>query len=397
MKAFFEGMAGRIAEWRRELHRFPEVGMRLPRTAAWLEARLGEMGLPFRRIGDGLVADLPRQAAGGSFPSSAGTFAIRADMDALPIHEGNDVSYASTHPGAMHACGHDAHMAVLLGIARWFSLHPPPFPVRLIFQPGEEGYAGAREMIRGGALQGVTAIVAVHVGELFPCIPPGHAGFRPGVMLAASDHFTLAFRGPGGHAAAPHRTADPVVAAAQFVGSVQAFRNRLLDPVHPAVISVCSVHGGKTHNVIPTEVVLEGTVRTVTPEDQDLVARRMETVARHAAEAGGLEVELHWHESYPVVSNDPAITALVEGTARLCLGDDGVVSVPEPSMGGEDMAFYLREVPGCLWGFTTHNPDKGITAPHHTPHFDVDDSFLWVPAWIMACAAGRYFGVDPVA
>lgn len=397
MKAFFQEMAGRIAEWRRELHRFPEVGMRLPRTAAWLEARLAEMGAPFRRIGDGLVADLPMQPPDGAGPPPPGIFAIRGDMDALPIHEENDVPYASTHPGAMHACGHDAHMAILLGIARWFTLHPAAFPVRLIFQPGEEGFAGAREMIRGGALEGVAAIVAVHVGELFPSIPPGHGGLRPGVMMASSDHFTLVFRGKGGHAATPHLTADPVVAAAQYVLAVQALRSRQLSPVHPAVISVCSVHGGSAHNVIPTEVILEGTVRTVTSRDQDFLRGRMETLARHAAGDAGLEAGLHWHESYPVVLNDPGVTGLVEGTARLCLGDAGVVALPDPSMGGEDMAFYLREVPGCLWSFTTHNPGKGITAPHHTPRFDVDDSLLWIPAWVMARSAGRFFGTDPDA
>ena len=367
---------------RRTLHAIPELGLDLPETAAVVEAQLRALGLEPRRVGHGMWVDVGAQGP---------LVAIRADMDALPVLEKTGLGHASRHPGRMHACGHDAHTACLLGAARLLAeqARDLPFRARLIFQTGEEGHFGALPLIEAGVLDGVAAIVGGHVGAVSSELEPGQAGFLAGPMLAASDRFKGAFVGSGGHGSEPHRTPDPISALAEYVLALNSFRARELDQTRPSVVSVCSVHGGETFNVIPERVDFMGTARSLHPDIRARLAERIGAIGQGIASLHGLELEYQWIEGYPPLVNDARASRTAEAAARDLLGAERVVSLTRPSMGGEDFAYYLRSVPGCFWLLNTQAPARGIRHPNHNPRFDVDEELLWAMVAVHLAAAER--------
>jgi amidohydrolase len=376
-----EGLPG-IIQLRRKLHAIPEIGLDLPETSALVEAELRALGLAPSRAGSGLWADIGERGP---------RVAIRADMDALPVQELTGLAHASRFPGRMHACGHDAHTACLLGAARLLVAEAAqlPFRARLIFQAGEEGCFGARPLIEAGVLEGVAAIVGGHVGAVSGELAQGQAGFLHGPMMASSDRFRGVFIGAGGHGSEPHRTPDPVSALAEFIVALNGFRARELDQTRPAVVSVCSVHAGEAFNVIPERSEFKGTARCIHPDIRAVLAERIGAIGQGVARMHGLDLEYQWIEGYPPVVNDVRASTAAAEAARDALGPGRVVLLSRPSMGGEDFAYYLEKVPGCYWFLNTAAPARGIDQPNHSPRFDVEEQLLWALTAVNLAAAER--------
>lgn len=361
-----DGLGRRAVTHRRALHAIPEVGLELPETVAYVRGALKAAGLVPRDCGGGLVVDIG---------SSGPLVALRADMDALPVTEETGLAFASRRPGFMHACGHDAHAGGLLACAEAFAAAPPTgFRVRLIFQPGEEGYFGARDMIAAGALDGVAAIEGGHVGDLSEELAPGQVGFSMGALMAASDMFEGAFLGSGGHGAVPHHARDPIPALAEYVLALQAFRNRVPDQRRPFVVSVCSLAAGSTYNVIPSEARFSGTARTLSADDRALAREGIERACAGVAATHGLSHSFRWIEGYPPLRNHPRAARVAKEAASGALGASIARELSVPSMGGEDFAYYLERVPGCFWFMNTQGEEGSF--PNHHPRFDVDESRL---------------------
>ncbi|HPM72178.1 MAG TPA: M20 family metallopeptidase [Spirochaetales bacterium] len=377
----FEGMnalTARATVHRRALHRIPETGLELPETVRYVRTALEAAGIAPRDCGGGLLADI-----GDAGP----LVAIRADMDALAVTEATGLPFSSAHPGAMHACGHDAHTGALLACAERYAASPPEgFRVRLLFQPGEEGYFGARGMIADGCLDGVEAIVGSHVGHLSDELSPGQAGFLPGPMMAASDLFSGAFVGSGGHGSAPHQALDPIPALAEFVLALQSFRSRAPDQREPFVLSVCELSAGSAYNIIPCEAGFGGTVRSLSPTLRAMAKDGIARACAGVAAAHGLRHRFDWVDGYPPLVNDAWASSLAMDAAIRAIGAEDVRELTAPSMGGEDFAYYLAKVPGCFWFLDTQPP--GSAYPNHHPRFDIDERFLGRLAMVdMAIAA----------
>ena len=357
-----------IISHRRALHAIPELGLVLPKTVAYIRAALAAVGINARDCAGGLIADL-----GNAGP----LIAIRADMDALPIHEETGAAYASEIVGCMHACGHDGHSAALLGIAEHLAQNPPQdHRIRLIFQPGEEGFFGARFMIAAGCLDGVTAITGGHLGDLSEELAPGQAGFMAGKMMAASDIFEGSFTGAGGHGSAPHKAIDPIPALAQFVLGVQNFRARVPDQRSPFVLSICQMSAGSAFNIIPDTASFKGTARSLDKTNRSLARKGLEMVGRGIAAATDTQFLLSWTDGYPALVNDPASVETARKAASAILGAERVKPMTLASMGGEDFAYYLQNIPGCFWFMNTQAPQRNINFPNHHPRFDLDESYL---------------------
>ena len=363
--------APRIIELRRSFHRQPEVGMDLPLTAALVRAELGRLGIAWRAAGSGTMADIG---------SRGPLIGMRADMDALPVEEKTGLAWASTLPGRMHACGHDAHMASLLGAAAILKAEADAgrlaFRARLVFQPGEEGFFGARSLIAAGALEGMAAIEGGHVGDLSEELAPGQVGFIPGPMMAASDTFRGSFVGSGGHGSAPHHSPDPIAAFAAWLAALNNLRSRELDQRRPAVISVCSVHSGNTHNVIPERLDFEGTARSLEPGVREQLKARIGELGTAMAGLWGLGFGYEYEDGYPALVNDAASSAAMETACAALLGAARVKRLAMPIMGGEDFAYYLGKIPGAFWFMSTQAPGRGISYTNHNPRFDLDEELL---------------------
>lgn len=353
---------------RRALHRIPEIGLELPRTRAYVEGALAAAGLQPRPCAGGVVCDL----------GSAGPLvALRADMDALPMAEETGLSFASEIPGAMHACAHDGHMAALLAAAEALAAEPPSgYRVRILFQPGEEGFFGAKAMIDAGVMEGVDAIAGGHLGDLSEELAPGQLGFMRGAMMAASDVFEGSFAGSGGHGSAPHQAKDPIPALAQFVAGAYALRSREPDQRRPLVVSVCRLEAGTAFNIIPGSASYKGTVRSLREAERELAKVGLERLARGLASAYGLEGDFIWKDGYPALVNDDGAVEACLKASRALLGDGAVKELSVPSMGGEDFAYYLGLAPGCFWFMNTQAPERGLRYPNHHPRFDLDEELL---------------------
>ncbi|ASJ02496.1 peptidase M20 [Thermococcus profundus] len=355
----------RIISWRRDFHMHPELGYEEERTSEIVEEHLREWGYSVKRVGTGIIADMGKGER---------TIALRADMDALPIHEENDVPYKSKVPGKMHACGHDAHTAMLLGAARIIAEHRDELNgrVRLIFQPAEEGGNGAVKMIEGGALEGVDAIFGFHV---WMDLPSGLIGIREGPFLAGAGIFNGKIIGKGGHGASPHETIDPIPIAAEAVLALQTVVSRNVDPIETGVVSVTSIHGGTAFNVIPEEVKFKGTFRFFKPEIGELIQRRMGEILDGVTKAHGAKYELSIEELTPPTINSKEMADFARKVAEKYGLRYGEV---RPTMGAEDFAFYLQKVPGVFLALGIRNEGKGIIYPHHHPKFDVDEEVLYL-------------------
>lgn len=372
-----DAMADDLRGTRRHLHAHPEPSGEEYRTAAFLADRLGAIGLPRTLVPSrrGLIAG----------PAVEGPrVAFRADIDALYIQDLKDVPYRSTCAGVMHACGHDAHATMALGAANalWRCRESLPWPVpwRVIFQPAEETGEGAAEMIEAGAVEGVRAVVALHVD---PEQPVGTISQRTGVMTAVCQDLRVLIRGVGGHAARPHQATDPIAVAVQLVAAVYQSVPRALDSRDPAVVTFGVIRGGSSPNVIPDQVELLGTVRTLSEETARKVEDRLHRIARGLAEATGATVEVSLRHGVSAVVNDPAVTAVCVRASAEVTGPDQVVTIPLPSMGGEDFAGYLAHAPGCLLRLGAAVEDRPRQLLH-SPYFDIDERALTIGAKTLA-------------
>jgi len=375
-----EAKSARIVGWRRHFHRRPETAHNEFETSKALREFFERSGLSVAGMaGTGLRAVLDGLPGGR-------TVALRTDIDALPLAEEGDKEYASTIPGACHACGHDGHMAVLMAAAEALTRRKDRFRGRVVFlcQPAEElPPGGAKPMIAAGALNGVSAIFGLH---LWQPMPTGTVGAVRGPMMAQSDNFRISVTGRGGHASMPHQAADPILAAAHVVSALQSVVSRNVDPLQPAVLSIGTIHGGTVYNIIPGEVRLTGTVRTFDPAVQGLMKRRLFEIARAAAGSLGAEAEVEYEDGYPPLVNDPEETDFALAVAARVLGADKILPL-RPVMGGEDFAYYLREVPGAFLFF---GAGDGMRFPHHHPGFDLDEKALAPAAALMTAIALEY-------
>jgi amidohydrolase len=369
--------------WRTAFHQDPELSLHEERTREKVVRALREMNIPFRTFKEsyGVVGLI-----GGD--RSGPVVALRADMDALPITEETGLPFESKNPGKMHACGHDVHMASLLGAAAILQRPPRPLagPVKLLFQPAEEEGArgGALPMIEAGCLNEpkVDFVVGQHV---MTTLPLGQVGWRAGPMMAAADHFTITVRGKGGHAATPHQGPDAVVIASEIVVGLQALVSRVRNPVDPVVVSVGSIHGGTRNNILPDEVVLEGTVRTMSLATRELIESAFRRRVRSIAASLGAKVRIEYVIGYPPLVNDPAATRVVSDALAREFGREAAVEVPEPIMGAEDFSRYLERVPGTFLRLGVGVP--GRPASLHSSTFAPDERSLVIGATALAAAA----------
>jgi amidohydrolase len=383
-----EIMPGVVAD-RRDLHQHPELAFQEVRTAGIVADRLRALGVEDVRTGIAGtgVTGLIRGSKGGA----GRTVLLRADMDALPILEENEVDYKSRHPGVMHACGHDAHTAMLLGVGRLLMERRDEFAgtVKLLFQPAEESPpGGAKPMIAAGVLGDpkVDAAFGLHIDQDNPV---GVVELRPGPAMAAADRFHLVIRGKGGHGAKPQDTIDPIVIGAQIVTALQTLVARTMDPTEEAVVTVGTFKAGEAFNVIPETAELGGTVRTFNARNRDLLEERIETLARGIATAMGAEIAFTYTRGYPATVNDPAMTALVREEAAKIVGAEGVRDAPL-MMGAEDFSYFLEAVPGAFWFVGSQNPERGLVWGHHHPRFDLDEAAMAIGMETMVNVALRY-------
>jgi hippurate hydrolase len=357
-----------IVALRREIHREPELGFDTEKTAEKVLSALDGLPLEIQTgvAENGVVATL--KGEGGDGP----TVALRADMDALPIHEETGLQFASEREGKMHACGHDGHTSMLVGAARALSQEHLRGrlngTVKFVFQPAEEGQAGGRAMVEEGVAEGVGSIFALH---LWPGLAFGTAATKAGPIMAAADAFEITVKGSGGHGAMPHLTADAVAIAAQVVTALQTIVSREVDPVEPAVLTVGEIGAGSAFNIIPEKARLGGTVRTFDPDLRERIPERIEEIARGVAKGMRGDVELDYRFSYPVTSNEADSAKLALGVAGELFGEERVEELAHPSMGAEDFAFFLEKVPGAfIW------LGVGDVSGLHTPKFSFDEEIL---------------------
>ena len=370
-----QALQPQLVAFRRQIHQHPELGFKERITAAEIAAKLTEWKIP-HQIGiaqTGIVAMI--QGRKTSFRLK--TLAIRADMDALPIQEANDVPYKSQHDGVMHACGHDGHVAIALMTAYYLSQHQNDFAgmVKIIFQPAEEGPGGAKPMIEAGVLKNpdVDAIIGLH---LWNNLPLGTIGVRSGALMAAVELFSLTIQGKGGHGAMPHQTVDSIVLGSQIVTALQTIVSRSVNPIDSAVVTVGEFHAGTAKNVIADTATLSGTVRYFNPDLADFFQHRIEAIVSGICASHGATYKLDYLKLYPPTINDPKITDLVRAVATDIV-ETPLGIVPEcQTMGGEDMSFFLQQVPGCYFFLGSANPDRSLAYPHHHPRFDFDETAL---------------------
>jgi amidohydrolase len=373
--------------WRREFHAHPELGMEEKWTSETIVRRLSEFGLTVKHGvgGTGVVGLLE-----GGMPGK--TVLLRADMDALPVHEENEAPYRSGIDGVMHACGHDGHMAILLSVAKIMSAHRKSLPgrIKFIFQPGEEGFGGARFMIDDGVLDypKVDAAFALH---LIALLPVGMIGVRPGALMASMDSFTIRILGKGGHAAMPEGGVDAVLMGAQAITALQSLISREISPLVPLVVHVGTIRGGNAFNIIAESVEMKGTVRCLDDGLRKSIPERMDRILKGITGALRGSHELDYHFGYPPVVNDGPMTVLLKVEAADIVGLEMVIEVP-PTMGSDDMAFFLNQVPGCYFFVGAGNPQKGLNNPHHSSRFDIDEDALVVGAETLARVTLAYLG-----
>ncbi len=376
-----------LIELRRDLHQYPELAMEETRTAEIIADRLRASGLEVRTgVGKTGVVGVLRGGQPGK------TLAIRADIDGLPVQEETDLPFKSNVPGKMHACGHDGHVAIGLTVADILAQHRNELRgnVTFLFQPAEERIGGAEPMIADGALKNpdVDAVIALH---LWNGLPAGQVAVRSGATFASADSFTLRVRGSGGHGAMPHLSVDPIVVASQIVVALQPLISREISPFNPAVVTVGSIHGGTAFNIIPDEVVLEGTFRAYSPEDRAHLEARIQEVAQHVAASLRASASVEISHGCPPCISDEHMARLVQRAAAAAVGEQNVRD-DERTTGSDDMAYFLEAVPGCYFLVGTQNKATGCDAPHHSARFKIDEAGLPVGVEVLVRAALEYLG-----
>ena len=378
---------------RRQLHQIPELGNDLPETRAFVCAELDKMGIPYKlnTLDSGIVALIE-----GGKPGKV--VALRADMDALPITEATGVDYASKHEGKMHACGHDNHMTMLLGAAKVLNENRDQLhgSVKLIFQTGEETATGAQIMLKENILENphVDAIFGMHIGSIIdPNIPAGKVIVTPGCCMASYDKFVLRVTGVGCHGSTPEKGVDPVVAAANIVIALEEVVAREISSTRPAVLTIGQIHAGFAFNVIPNEVVIEGTTRALEEEVRQYLAKRIGEISSGIAASyrAKCELEMVWCAA-PVV-NDDAMAKFAADAAEKVVGKENMITWrPAPNMAGEDFSYFLMQRPGAYMFLSSSNHAKGTDVPHHNPKFNVDEDVLWRGSAVFVSIAEDYLG-----
>jgi len=388
-----EALEKTLVSDRRHLHQNPELSFEEVQTSAFVQERLRDLNIPFTSGigGYGVVANLQGHSPGP-------VVALRADMDALPIQEANEVPYASKVPGVMHACGHDVHTASLLGVAALLRSRTQEFSgtVRFLFQPAEEKLpGGASLMIRDGALANPTP-QAIYGQHVMPLLPAGTVGFRSGRYMASADEIRLTIRGKGGHAAMPHLNTDAVLIASHIVVALQQVVSRRANPTLPSVLSFGHIIGEGAYNVLPNDVRLRGTFRTMDETWRDQAHALIREIAYGTASAMGAVCDVEIDRGYPMLFNHPESTALARSTAEAYLGPQQVVDL-DLWMAAEDFAFYAQQIPATFYRLGTRNEAKGWVSSVHTSTFDVDESALPLGAGLMAAIALEQLASAPSA
>jgi len=375
-----------LVKWRRQIHQYPELGFKEILTADFVQEKLTQWGIEHQTniAQTGIVAVIKSHNKGK-------VLAIRADMDALPVQEENQVSYCSKHDGIMHACGHDGHTAIALGIAHYLAHNREKWhgTVKIIFQPAEEGPGGAKPMIEEGVLSNpdVDAIIGLH---LWNNLPVGAIGVREGALMAAVECFKCTIFGKGGHGAMPDQTIDSVVVGTQIVNALQTIVSRNIAPVDSAVVTVGEFHAGTALNVIADTAKMSGTVRYFNPKLEPFIRQRVEAIIAGICQSHGATYDLDYWQLYPPVINNAKIAQLVKSVAEEVV-ETPLGVVPEcQTMGGEDMSFFLQQVPGCYFFLGSANAEKQLNYPHHHPRFDFDESVLSMGVEIFARCVERF-------
>lgn len=388
-------MEKQIIKYRRDLHMIPEIGENLPETTAYIKLALKRMGISCDTYTNMGIRAVIRS------PAASRTIAFRADMDALPIKEETGLSFASRHPGQMHACGHDAHVAMLLGAAEILQRHKSELinNVILLFQPAEETTGGAKRMIDEGCLRNpdVDRFISLHIGSLMKDVPNGFIGVRKGQMMASVSSFQVKVKGKGGHGARPHECVDPILIACEMIQSLQKIVSREIDPVHGTLVTIGLIKGGTTVNAIPDEVEFAGTIRCLDPEDDRYIERRLRELLTGIARANRAEVDLSYVPYYPATVNDNEVTDFLASCAARIVGKNHVVQIAEPITVTEDVAYYINTVPGSfaiLGSYGEHTDGKCY--PHHNARFDIDESVLWIGSALFAECALSYCKTDNI-
>jgi len=382
IRAHVEQAITRATEIRQDLHTHPEIRFEEQRTSSVVLAELESLSIERKgglARGTGVLGFLPAKGAGVS-QQSAKTVGLRADMDALPILEETGLAYASKNEGVMHACGHDGHTATLLGAARVLAgLDERPNNVMLVFQPAEEGGAGAEAMCEDGALDGSALgekIDVMHGLHGWPEMEAGVVAVRNGPLLAATDEFVFTIHGKGGHAAWPHLCIDPIVIGAKIVDALQTVSSRTVGPTESVIVTIGQINAGNAKNVIPDSLTMGGTMRSLTDEIRTLAGDRVREIVTGIASAMGGRAEISWRVGYPVTHNDPGATDRVRKVVREAFGERALVEYPTPVMGGEDFSYYSRLVPASF-SFVGLRPTDQASYPNlHTPRFDFNDGVL---------------------
>ena len=385
LKSDIDELVPDMVATRRDLHEHPELAFEEIRTSNIVAQRLRALGLEVQTgVAKTGVVGLLR---GGASKAGGKTIAIRADMDALPIHELNEIDYRSQVDGKMHACGHDGHTTILLAVADILTKRKDDLAgnVKFVFQPAEEMVGGAAPMVREGAMEGVDGVIGLHLISDYPL---GRVGVRAGPVFASADKLTLTVRGKGGHAAMPETTVDPIVIASYIVTALQTLISRETSPFSPAVITIGKITSGTAFNIIPETAEMLGTMRAFTKEHREKLLRRIREVASGIAAAMGGSCDIELDNGCPPCVNDPAMTELVHSAAVAAVGEQRVDSGEEVlSSGSDDMAEFLNAVPGCYFIVGTKNPEKGANYPHHHPRFNIDEDSMPVAVEVLTRAA----------
>ncbi|TFB22789.1 amidohydrolase [Filobacillus milosensis] len=380
-----ENLYEEMIELRRDFHKHPELSFQEERTAKIIEEYQKELGLDVRtNVGNGygIVATLK-----GAKPGK--TVAIRADFDALPIDEQNEVPYKSQNPGVMHACGHDAHTAIALGMAKALVKHRDQLQGNVVFihqNAEEQEPGGAKSMIEDGALDGVDVIYATHMENY---LPVDHIYYNHNYILAASDHLEITIKGKGGHGAFPHDCIDVIGVGAQLISSLQQIVSRKIDPLKSGVLTIGSLHSGEKGNVIPDTLNLDATIRSYDPKVRQELHDWVQSITKNTCQAFGADYEVTYNWGYPATKNDPSATDQIIKAAKEVIPEENVLHM-EPNMGAEDFSYFLNEIPGTYFFTGSANEEKGFIYPYHHPKWDIDERSILNGAKVMTAATIDY-------